>query len=318
MQRHLPQYGARGLPPLLEQLLYRGPVHAWIFILICADMAVLADAITGPDVWFGPIYLFVICLAAWGLGWWCAHITGIGCMLLTFSINGASLYPHGAIDVGSNLAVRVFTISVVITLICALRWGYLREWWLARTDLLSGTLNRQAFFELGSVGADDHKWRLLVYADLDGLKVVNDQLGHVAGDELIKAYALRVKRAIRRDDLFARIGGDEFVIFMAVQDLGSAKSVAGRLHQVMNASDAGINCRCSVGALIIPPGSMSIDDLVRRADALMYRAKQRGACLEVEVEGMKSKHNDKECVRAAAKRLPNPTLRHDDRRRANR
>jgi len=255
--------------------------------LLLADIGVLADVLTAPDVWFGPVYLFVVCLAAWTLGWRGAHVVGLGCMVLTFSINGVSLYPNGTSDIGWNLAVRVATLSVVITLICALRRGYFREWWLARTDSLSGALNRQAFFELGTGLADDRNWRLLIYADLDGLKNINDQLGHATGDTLIKDYAREVKRAIRRDDLFARIGGDEFLIFMPVKDQGAARSVASRLHEVMNSSKGtgSIARRCSLGALIVPPGSMPLDDLVRRADALMYRAKVRGAGLEVEVEG---------------------------------
>lgn len=294
VQRLLPRQTVRGLPKPIVQVLDFPPAVAWIFTLFWADIALLADVLTGPDVWFGPAYLFVICVAAWGTGWWGAHATGLGCMLLTFFINGQSLYPNGTAELGWNLAVRIAALSLVVTLIGALKRGYVREWWLARTDSLSGALNRQAFFDLGTRLANDRRnWRLLIYADLDGLKQVNDQLGHAVGDSFIRDYAGSVKRAIRRDDLFARMGGDEFVIFMSVRNLESARSVADRLHNVMNTTNRGerIVPRCSVGALIVPPGSLPLDDLVRRADKLMYVAKLRGACLEVALEPSVAEHD---------------------------
>lgn len=285
--QYLPKQTERGFPKVLAQILHFPPAHAWIFTLFWTDIALLADVLTGPDVWLGPAYLFVICVAAWGTGCWGAHAVGLGCLLLTFFINGQKLYPNGSAELGWNLAARIFALSLVVALICALKRGYVREWWLARTDSLSGALNRQAFFELGSGLAADHRnWRLLIYADLDGLKQVNDQLGHAVGDSFIRDYAESVNRAIRRGDLFARMGGDEFIIFMPVRNLESARSVAGRLHSVMNSikRDERIVPRCSVGALFVPPGSVPLDELVRRADELMYVAKLRGACLEVGLE----------------------------------
>jgi diguanylate cyclase (GGDEF)-like protein len=152
---------------------------------------------------------------------------------------------------------------------------------LARTDTLTGALNRQAFFELAA-SVDAARWRLLVYADLDGLKKLNDIHGHAAGDAYLQAYGSAVRKMIRRNDIFARIGGDEFVIFMSVKDKAAARGVAARLHKAMNSIPSGRrNLSCSVGGLVVPPGEASIDDLVRSADNLMYEAKLRGACLQL-------------------------------------
>lgn len=146
---------------------------------------------------------------------------------------------------------------------------------------MTGALNRQAFFELAAA-VDAARWRLLVYADLDGLKKLNDIHGHAAGDVCLRAYGLAVRKMIRRNDIFARIGGDEFVIFMSVKDEAAARGVAARLHKAMNSiSSARRNLPCSVGGLVVPPGEASIDDLVRSADNLMYEAKLRGACLQL-------------------------------------
>jgi diguanylate cyclase (GGDEF)-like protein len=267
----------------LEKLVRLAPAQAWILVLFGADVAILGDLFTGPDVWFGPAYLLIICLTTWCLGWPAGQALALGCMIATLAINGAALYPFGSGNLTSNLALRFMAISTIIAVIAGSRRAFIREWWLARTDPLTGALNRQAFFELGTPLAKLPQWRLMIYADLDGLKQINDARGHSAGDSALKAYSLAARRAIRRDDLFARVGGDEFLIFMAVKNEASAQSVAARLHSAMNsASDAdGTPIRCSLGALVVPPGRMEIDELVRRADNLMYQAKLRGAGLQV-------------------------------------
>lgn len=268
----------------LDRLVRLTPAQAWLAILLVADLTAIGDLLTGFDLWFGPVYLLVISLATWTLGWRWGQGVGLGCMLLTLALNGPTLYPYTGVALGWNAIARLGAMSLVVAVIAGARGAYLREWWLARTDILTGALNRQAFFELGDELSAVSRWRLLLYADLDGLKAVNDRRGHAAGDECLKTYAAAVRKAIRREDLFARVGGDEFLVFMAVKDEAAARSVAGRLHGAMNAvpGELGTALRCSVGALLIPPGAVSLDALVRQADDLMYCAKQRGAGLEAE------------------------------------
>jgi diguanylate cyclase (GGDEF)-like protein len=271
------------VPRALDRLIRLQTVHAWTVVLLCVDLAALGDLLTGPDLWLGPVYLFVMCLAAWSLGWRAGQAVGVGCMALTFAINGASLYPYGTAEMVWNLGMRFAAISLVVTVVAGARRAYLSEWWLARTDVLTGALNRQAFFELADGVVDARRWRLLIYADLDGLKQINDRYGHAAGDRSLKAYAAAVRQGIRRNDLFARVGGDEFLVFMAVKDETAARAVASRLHLAMNATptNSGGYLRCSVGALVISPGERSLDALVCRADNLMYDAKLRGGALEL-------------------------------------
>jgi diguanylate cyclase (GGDEF)-like protein len=280
-------------------------------VLLCLDLAALADVATGHRLWFGPIYLFVICLAAWSLGWKAGQATGIGCMALTFALNGVSLYPYGTAELVWNLLARFVAVSTIIAVIAGVRRAYVREWWLARTDVLTGALNRQAFFDLGAVLSGGARWRLLLYADLDGLKALNDGRGHAAGDASLKAYALAVRRMIRRTDLFARVGGDEFLVFMAVKDEIAARAVAARLHGEMNGVPAGrgAGLRCSVGALLVPPGTFPIDDLVRQADGLMYQAKQRGGCIEIAVASSATARAGRARTQP---RVPAPALQLDD------
>lgn len=275
------------LPGFLAGLVRLPRPRAWLLTLLCVDLAALADIASGPTVWVGPVYLFVICLAAWSLGWRAGQAVGIGCMALTLAINGMSLYPHGSASLAANFAMRFAAVSIVVALIGAMRRAYLREWHLARTDALTGAFNRQAFFELGAELCARQGWKLMIYADLDGLKRINDSQGHEAGDASLRTFAARIRKSIRRDDLFARVGGDEFIAFMAVRGDAAARAVAARLHDLANAPEPrdGMRLRCSIGALAIPPGEWSLDALVRLADDLMYRAKLRGACLELAIAG---------------------------------
>lgn len=304
MRTGLRQIGLTRGPRALDRLVRLGPMQAWLLVLLCADLAAIGDLATGTRLWFGPVYLFVMCITTWTLGWRAGQSVGIACMAMTFALNGPSLYPYGSTQLAGNFAMRFIAMSFVIGVIAAARRAYVREWWLARTDALTGALNRQAFFELGGALAGSGSWRLLLYADLDGLKAVNDREGHAAGDACLRAYAVTVRKIIRRDDMFARVGGDEFLLFMAVKDEAAARGLATRLHEAMNAvrTAAAGQQRCSLGALVVPPGRLSLDDLVRRADSLMYAAKQRGAGLELgeaaDVEPIE--------VDSSARRLPRP------------
>jgi diguanylate cyclase (GGDEF)-like protein len=276
---------ARSLPLPLNRLVRLRPAHSWLLVLLCTDLAVLGDVLTGPSVWFGPVYLFAMCLATWCLGWRAGILTGLASMALTFAANGVTLYPYGSAELAWNFTVRFLALSIVIAVVAGARRAYIREWWLARTDPLTGALNRQAFFELGAGLAGVRSWRLLIYADLDGLKRINDVQGHAAGDSALRLYASAIRQAARRDDMFARLGGDEFLIFMSIRDEAAARAVASRLHERMNSlmDESGGQLRCSAGGLIVPPIEMEIDDLVRHADDLMYQAKMRGGCLQVDV-----------------------------------
>ena len=284
--RSLPDFpAARNLPLPLNWLVRLRPAHSWLLVLLCTDLGALGDAVTGPEIWFGPVYLFAMCLATWCLGWRAGLVTGVASMMLGFAINGVTLYPYGSADLAWNLVVRFVALTIVIAVVAGARRAYIREWWLARTDPLTGALNRQAFFELGAGLARVRSWRLLIYADLDGLKRINDVQGHEAGDSALRLYASAIRQAARRDDMFARLGGDEFLIFMSIRDEAAARAVASRLHERMNSlmDDKGGQLRCSAGGLIVPPVEMEIDDLVRHADHLMYQAKLRGAFLQVDV-----------------------------------
>lgn len=217
----------------------------------------------------------------------------LGLFVISFKLltDSESIYPYGPNSVALNFALRILCVLVVVLMLGLARRSLEKEWRLARTDPLTGALNRQAFFEAIRGNSSQEGPAVLVFADLDGLKRLNDEMGHELGDDGLRNFADRVRRAIRKNDLFARIGGDEFVIYMKVKDESAAKSVANRLNKVLNL-DAHFDeatLRCSLGVLLLPAGSKSIDAELKAADKLMYAAKRTQAglsmALAVEVDG---------------------------------
>lgn len=257
--------------------------QAWKLVVIGGCVVGLADRLTGPKIWFGPAYLMVIGIAAWCLGWKQAVVVGIAALAVTLAINGFELYPYAGVASAWNIAMRVVAAVMIIGMLHTARAMYAREWRLSRIDPLTGALNRKAFYELTSGRTYSRSWSLLVYADLDGFKKLNDTLGHAVGDECLIRFVREVTRVIRSDDLLARLGGDEFAIYLDVKDAAAARIVAVRLHAAMNAVQLtnGGEVKCSVGALTLEPGLRSIDREVRGADELMYEAKCRGSSLVV-------------------------------------
>lgn len=156
---------------------------------------------------------------------------------------------------------------------------------LATHDALTGLPNR--------VLMDDRLSQSIVQAerqgqtfavlllDLDRFKLVNDSLGHRAGDELLKEVASRLKGVVRDVDTVARLGGDEFVLIITPSpELDAAQQVARRIIDAMQASVriAGIEIHTSpsIGIAFYPNDAATIETLLAHADAAMYCAKQRG------------------------------------------
>ncbi|MEJ2458023.1 MAG: GGDEF domain-containing protein [Novosphingobium sp.] len=199
----------------------------------------------------------------------------LGTVVLVFKL-AFGFYPMGAGLALGNVAVRFAGIGIVLVFIGLARKSCEREWRLARADLLTGALNRQAFFELAGSGRCSGGWSALIYADLDGLKQLNDRKGHGWGDKSLKVFTETVRHTIREGDVLARMGGDEFVIFMKLRDEAAGQAVARRLHQALNVDgkDDPLRLKCSLGVLVLPDGLQSIDAELRAADELMYKAKQ--------------------------------------------
>lgn len=152
------------------------------------------------------------------------------------------------------------------------------------TDALTGLLNRRGLLERGEplLRAERAAGRTtaVVFADLDGLKAVNDQLGHEMGDRLIRAAADALRAVTREGDLCARVGGDEMVVVACGCDELGVAAFAARLDRVIAAGAAELpfTLSLSIGHALAPASSAgSLEALIATADARMYEVKRTRA-----------------------------------------
>jgi two-component system cell cycle response regulator len=156
---------------------------------------------------------------------------------------------------------------------------------LALHDALTGLPNRRLLMDRLSL-AIAHARRnkrimAVMYLDLDGFKLLNDTLGHDAGDTLLSLFAARLVAAVRQEDTVARLGGDEFVI--ALWELSHADDVAELVSKVMHAVSQPYNIQgrdvsmtASVGVSIYPTHGEEVETLMKSADLALYEAKRTG------------------------------------------
>jgi diguanylate cyclase (GGDEF)-like protein/PAS domain S-box-containing protein len=156
---------------------------------------------------------------------------------------------------------------------------------LALHDPLTGLANRVLFQERLSLAlastAQDGGLTAVLLLDLDGFKGVNDSLGHAAGDELIAQVGARLTDATRDADCVARLGGDEFAVVLGVPGASEAEALGERILTALAAAFVVEDHRLTVGgsigvALADNAAARGETDLLRNADAAMYRAKATG------------------------------------------
>jgi diguanylate cyclase (GGDEF)-like protein len=118
----------------------------------------------------------------------------------------------------------------------------------------------------------------VLYCDLDAFKPVNDELGHVAGDELLRAVAGRIKACVRTGDVVARLGGDEFAVLCAGVSDDQAHDLAERIRTAVLEPYriGGTTARLGISIGVARSDAASADDVLERADRALYRAKADG------------------------------------------
>jgi diguanylate cyclase (GGDEF)-like protein len=155
----------------------------------------------------------------------------------------------------------------------------------ALIDPLTGLANRTLFRDrlahaLAGIGRTHGRVGVL-FLDVDRFKLVNDALGHEAGDELLIGIAERIGKAVRVTDSVARVGGDEFLVLASdLGGVGEAVELAERLADSIRPSfqvrGSELHVTASIGIALTSDATVSAVDLVRDADVAMYRAKERG------------------------------------------
>jgi two-component system cell cycle response regulator len=152
------------------------------------------------------------------------------------------------------------------------------------TDELTGLYNRRGFLRIGhhqgELACREGRRVIVIFADMDGLKGINDLYGHAAGDAAIRDLAYILQSSLRGADIVARIGGDEFVILTTIQQDDCAKALIERLDRQVNAFNREHSreyvLKVSFGVSVVEPHErVDLAEVIKRADLEMYREKEK-------------------------------------------
>jgi diguanylate cyclase (GGDEF)-like protein len=149
---------------------------------------------------------------------------------------------------------------------------------LAGSDALTGLANRRAFHQ--ALTREHARWTrggavmAVVLLDVDGLKALNDAHGHAAGDEAIVATAQALRAAVRKTDVVARVGGDEFAVLLTDTSAGRVYIALDRMRDAVQSQVvAGRPLRISAGMALPGPDASTVEELLEEADTRLYADK---------------------------------------------
>jgi diguanylate cyclase (GGDEF)-like protein len=181
-----------------------------------------------------------------------------------------------------NSVVELIIFVAVVLILSRLMVELKRQKENACSDVLTGIANRRGFLEQADKELNRSRRQsrplALMYVDLDGFKVVNDQYGHPSGDALLYEVASEIRGNTRSFDVVARIGGDEFAVLLPETDALAAKvcalNILNALTERMQLSDWPVTF--SIGLATFYEHFHTVDIMLEHADKLMYEAKRRG------------------------------------------
>jgi len=152
---------------------------------------------------------------------------------------------------------------------------------IAITDQLTEVFNRRHI--MSRFEEEFEKFKRLkkkvscIMADIDNFKAVNDSYGHLAGDQVLKAISHRIRNTVRAYDILGRYGGEEFLIIMPDTSVEDARELAERIRtRVKEETVNNATITLSLGVVCVEESDRSVDDIIRRADQNLYKAKKDG------------------------------------------
>lgn len=249
----------------------------YLFMLLLG----LCDYFTGYDISFAVFYLVPVSFLAWYTSFRAATLSSVISSLTWTAANylAGEKYDYLAIHIW-NTGTRLIFFYVVAVLISHIKLSLETERVLSRSDYLTKILNRRAFYEAAALEMKRahryHRPLTVAYIDLDNFKAVNDDRGHDTGDALLGVVALAMQDTLRATDVVARVGGDEFVVLLPETDEKAAPVAIQKMQQClleeMQSNQWPVTF--SIGVLTCKVIPASVDEMLRRADSLMYEVKQ--------------------------------------------
>lgn len=251
-------------------------------LMLCPVLGYL-DIRTGHEMSFSIFYLIPILAVTAATG----RRNGLAISVLyTIPAYIAGQYENDTdiaplVNLWNTFMLFVFFVAITVYM-SGMRLALEREKKLARRDPLTGASNQYAFYEHGESEIERARRSghplTIAFMDLDNFKRVNDFLGHLSGDRLLKSVVETVKSNIRAVDVLARLGGDEFALLLPETDVDAAKAVVERIRfALMNKMMENrwpVTFSIGVATFTAPPDSVEM--LVKKSDKLMYEVKSSG------------------------------------------
>lgn len=267
---------------------------AWLLFLAPADVGVQAQ-LTETFFWIPVVYLLSFVLAKVRAGRYIVHVFTAAVLVLS----AAYAVPRALAGTNWGATYALIELNLANTVLLALTSAFIsfKESYtrtrarmeeaerFAYVDALTGLPNRPFLngeLEKRLAAAKERDDRIAVlFLDIDGFKVVNDTLGHEAGDVLLKQIAERLRAEMSEDDVIARMSGDEFVVLLDSVDgprsaLFAARKLQAALVEPFDLDDHAHHVTASIGVCIHPDDADDGAALLQHADAAMYRVKRSG------------------------------------------
>ena len=257
----------------------------WIVLgVLLLSMVAFLDYITGVEFSFSLFYLLPITLISWAVSERLGLVFAIlgSCVWIAVDIlSGNSNRTSNLFAYMWNATARLGFFLLPVFMI-RLNRALQREQELARTDFLTGVLNARFFHELAQMESNRsirYKRHFTVaFIDVDNFKTINDTFGHTTGDIVLRAIAMNIKTHLRRTDIVARVGGDEFVVLFPETNAQTAPVVISNMQRALlnEMNENGWSITFSIGVLTLSDPRLSVDEMLGRADQLMYIVKNSG------------------------------------------
>lgn len=257
----------------------------WVFIIAVLLIIIIGwlDYITGTEISLGEFYFLPVAFATWFSGPVTGVVIAVLCSIASYIADrfGGISYSHFLIPIYDGLA-GIAVYSFFVFLLARLKKDLAMQKQLAMEDFLTKASNGRAFYNY----ADMEIARLkrygtpltIVYLDMDNFKLVNDSMGHKAGDDLLVTLINTIRKNIRATDVVGRLGGDEFGVLLPDMDAASAAPFVKYIRETLNTElrKHGWNTTFSAGVVTYKQPPKNVDEMIKLADHVMYSVKRSG------------------------------------------
>lgn len=249
--------------------------------LLLLGMVAFLDHVTGVEFSFSLFYLLPISLISWAISerFGLAFAILSSCVWILVDIwSGNSNRTSNLLAYMWNATARLGFFVLPVFMI-RLHRALQREQEMARTDFLTGVLNTRYFRELAQMEINrSFRYKrtfTIAFMDVDNFKIINDTFGHATGDTVLRTIATSLKSHLRKTDIVARVGGDEFVVLLTETGQQTAPIAFSKMQRALlkEMDEKGWAVTFSIGVLTLTAPQISVDEMLGRADQLMYVVK---------------------------------------------